>query len=117
MIDELLRLLESFKLPVYRQGGLPADQSYPDTFITFWNSESEEAAFYSNKALRENCTYEVNVYSTDIRQIYLKLQEIIALLKKNKWILTDAGHDVASDEPTHQGRGISVTRMTERKDE
>ena len=40
MIDELISLLETFNVPVYRQGSL--DQDYPDTFITFWNNEEIE---------------------------------------------------------------------------
>ena len=48
MEDTLIQLLESFGYPVIRQGSLPADQAYPDTFFTFWNSTEDGQSFYDN---------------------------------------------------------------------
>jgi hypothetical protein len=46
------------------------------------------------------------VYSSDPSRTYSLLDEIRAELKTNGWIPTSKGFDVASDEPTHAGRGI-----------
>ena len=37
-----------------------------------------------------------------------KLLEAKALLKSAGWIVNGAGYDIASDEPTHTGRGLTI---------
>ncbi|MFR7662245.1 MAG: hypothetical protein ACLUZ0_04030 [Coprococcus sp.] len=42
MEDQLIQLLETFEYPVIRQGSLPEDEVYPDSFFTFWNNDSPD---------------------------------------------------------------------------
>lgn len=109
MEDELIALLESFKMPVIRQGSLAPDEAYPDTFLTFWNSSEAEQSAYNNDTASVVYTFQVNVYSTNPGTTYSQLAEARQLLKANGWETPDRGHDIASDEITHTGRGMTVT--------
>lgn len=108
MEDILIQLLESFGYPVMRQGSLPADQAYPDTFFTFWNSTEDGQSFYDNDTASVVYDFDVNVYSTSPDTAYSLLTESRKLLKGNGWIIATRGFDVPSDEITHVGRGMIV---------
>lgn len=108
MEDQLIQLLESFGYPVIRQGSLPADQAYPDTFFTFWNSTEDGQSFYDNDTASVVYNFDVNVYSTNPDTVYSLLTAARKLLKGAGWIISTRGFDVASDEITHVGRGMYV---------
>lgn len=111
MEDALIQLLESFGYPVMRQGSLPADQAYPDTFFTFWNSTEDGQSFYDNDTASVVYDFDVNVYSTSPDAAYSLLAAARKLLKGNGWIISTRGYDVASDEITHVGRGMAVAYL------
>lgn len=106
MEDALTTILESFNYPVFRQGSMSNEDAYPETFITFWNNDSPDHTHYDNSEYGTEWDFNVYVYSSDPARTYSLLDEIRAELKKNGWIPTSKGFDVASDEPTHTGRGI-----------
>jgi hypothetical protein len=106
MEDALITILESFNYPVFRQGSMSDDDAYPETFITFWNNDSPDHSHYDNSEYGTDWDFNVYVYSSDPSRTYSLLDEIRAELKTNGWIPTSKGFDVASDEPTHTGRGI-----------
>ena len=108
MEDKLIELLETFGYPVYRQGSLSNDATYPDSFFTFWNNQSPDHAFYDNTEYGTEWDFDVNFYSVDPDLTYSKLLEAKTLLKQNGWVVPGKGHDVMSDEPSHSGRGISA---------
>ena len=108
MEDQLISLLETFGYPVIRQGSLPEDQAYPDTFFTFWNSTEEGQSFYDNSTASAVYDFDVNVYSTNPVLAYDLLGQARAKLKQNGWIPSTRGFDVASDEVSHIGRGMFV---------
>jgi len=106
MDETLISLLESFGYPVYRQGSMEKEATYPPTFFTFWNAESDDHAFYDNKEYGVNWEFDVNVYSSDPATTYTLLEQARTLLKNNGWLIPGKGHDLASDEPSHTGRGM-----------
>lgn len=108
MKDLLISLLETFGFPVFLQGTLNENEAYPDSFFTFWNNESSDAAHYDNNAIRYTWNFDVNFYSVDPALVNAKLLEAKTLLKQNGFIVPGKGHDLYSDEPTHTGRGITV---------
>ncbi len=108
MEDKLIELLETFGYPVYRQGSLSNDATYPDSFFTFWNNQSPDHAFYDNTEYGTEWDFDVNFYSNDPDLTYSKLLEAKALLKQNGWVVPGKGYDVMSDEPSHTGRGIGA---------
>lgn len=108
MEDNLITLLESFKLPVIRQGSLAPTDPYPDTFFTFWNNEESEHSSYDNDAVLLDNSFDVNVYSTSPAKVYQLIREAASLLKQNGWVILVRGYDAMSDEVTHTGRGMQV---------
>lgn len=111
MEDELITSLENeFNCPVIRQGSMGADEEYPARFFTFWNRRSAYDAFYDDEAHAEIYTYDLNFYSSNFEEISTILRTAVKLLKKSGWVSSGPGHDVASDEDTHLGKGITVTK-------
>lgn len=108
MEDELIAILNSFKYPVYRQGSMSVDASYPETFITFWNNSSPDHSHYDNAEYGSAWDYNVYVYSSDPSLVYSVLMDIRAALKGAGWVVPSKGYDVASDEATHTGRAFEV---------
>lgn len=99
-------------VPIFKQGSLGEDQAYPDTFLTFWNNSEAEQSAYDNDTATVVWSFDVNAYSTSPNTVYSLADTLRALLKAAGWQTPDRGHDVASDEITHTGRGISVTYLT-----
>lgn len=108
MEDLLIEILESFGYPVKLQGSLLPDEPYPEHFFTFWNNSSYGESFYDDDEQSTVFDYDVNFYSTNPEWVYTKLRAAIVALKKAGFIVSGDGYSVASDEPTHDGRGINV---------
>lgn len=108
MEDNLIELLETFDLPVFRQGSLEENEKYPDSFFTFWNVNSPDHAHYDNDNYGVVWDFDVNAYSNDPTTTYQLIRDARALLKRNGWIVTSSGYDLPTDEPTHTGRGMNV---------
>lgn len=108
MEDLLIEVLEELSRPIIRQGSLPDDEEYPDSFFTFWNNTSYSEGFYDNKESKVVWDYDLNFYSHDPELTHTELQKAINGLKSRGFIATGKGYDVASDVNTHTGRGINI---------
>ena len=117
MEDILLAILEAFKFPVIRQGSLAPDAVYPPTFFTFWNNSEMEQAAYDNETRFVVHDFDVNVYSDNPATVYSLLTQAREAFKAAGWQTPDRGHDIASDEITHTGRGMNVTYLETLSDE
>lgn len=109
MEDILLEILGAFKVPVIRQGSLAPEAAYPATFFTFWNRTEEERSAYDDKTALVVHNFDVNVYSNDPSMTYSLLSQARDALKAAGWQTPERGHDIASDEITHTGRGLTCT--------
>lgn len=105
----LISVLESFGYPVFLQGSLAEDEAYPESFFTFFNNDSYDAMFYDNSEYETLYDFDLNFYSIDPELVNSILLEAKKALKKQGFVIDGAGYDVASDEPTHTGRGINLT--------
>lgn len=114
--DILIDTLKSFGYPVRRQGSLLEKEKYPDNFFTFWNDESYSERYYDNKDHAIASAFDVNFYSCDPEAVYTVLRQAIKSLKAAGFIISGDGHDVASDEPTHDGRGVSCLYVAKTTD-
>ena len=108
MKDALITLLSTYGFPVFEQGTLNPDDDYPESFFTFWNHAADGVSFYDNDEHQIEWRFELNFYSSDPELVNIKLLQAKNLLKQHGWIASGAGHDVASDEITHTGRGMPV---------
>lgn len=108
MEDLLISTLEALGYPVKLQGSLLPKEPYPDHFFTYWNDSADGASYYSNNEGAISWSYSLNFYSIDPVLVNTKLLEAKKLLKSAGFIVSGAGYDVASDEETHTGRGISL---------
>ena len=108
MEDLLISTLEALGYPVKLQGSLLSDEPYPDSFFTYWNDSADGDSFYSNDEGAILWSYSLNFYSNDPLLVNTKLVEAKRLLRNAGFIVSGAGYDVPSDEPTHTGRGISL---------
>ena len=111
MKDELIKILESFNLPVFQQGTLNKEDPYPESFFAFWNNDKSDNEIYDNTENSYIWDFDVNFYSSDPNLVNTKLLEAKKLLRQNGFIVHGKGYDVASDEPTHTGRGINVLKI------
>lgn len=108
MKDLLIQLLETFGYPVRLQGSIQENEAYPDSFFTFWTNDSYDGNHYDNEPISCIWYFDINFYSTDPALVNSILLEAKTLLKQNGFIISGKGYDVASDEPTHTGRGINA---------
>ena len=116
MKEELINILETFGYPVRLQGSLAPDEAYPPSFFTFWNNETSDSAHYNNHTIGYVWSFSIFFYSTDPELVNYALLLAKNALEEHKWIVPGKGYDVASDEPTHTGRGIEVYKI-ERKEQ
>lgn len=117
MKDFLIEILETRGFPVYQQGSMTKDEAYPDSFYTFWNNSADDASHYDNDATGWWWNFDVMFYSVDPSLVDTELLEARKLLKQNGFVVVGKGYDVASDEPTHTGRGINALKFQINKEE
>lgn len=110
MTELLINTLKDLNFPIIRQGSISEDESYPDTFFTYWNNDTPGDAFYDNKENKFIWNFDLNAYSTDPLIVYQMLKDAKIKLKEKGFIVTGQGYDVASDESSHIGRGINVIK-------
>lgn len=111
MKDLLINTLQPLGYPILLQGSLNKDEAYPESFFTFWNNEVPGDEFYDNEEHSYIWNFDLNFYSSDPYLVNTKLLEAKTALKAAGFIVTGKGYDVASDEPTHTGRGINVLKI------
>ena len=102
--ENLISILETYCPDnVFLQGTLNPDDAYPDTFITFFITDSEFNAFYDDDANRVDWSVAVMIYSTDPDQIDTIAKGVIKDCKAAGFIPQGAGNDLPSDVDTHTG--------------
>lgn len=111
MEDLLIQTLEPFGYPVRRQGSFGAEEQYPDHFFTFWNNTTYDDSFYDNADFKTVWDFDLNFYSVDPELPYEMLKRAKEALKEKSFIVSGQGYDVASDEPTHMGRGMNISKI------
>lgn len=113
MKELLLRLLETFDVPVMQQGTLAPAEEYPPDFITFDITDSPTIASFDDLDAMTAWEIEVNYYSNNPVKVAEIPQDIRETLKNNGFIADGRGHMVMSDEQTHTGWGITFYFLEE----
>lgn len=108
MKADLIVILEELGYPVFLQGTLQSEEDYPESFFTFWNFSTPEAAYYDNDAGRAVWGFWVYFYSTSPQLVESVPEQARKLLKQHDYILDGKAHDIAVDKPTHTGAFFTV---------
>lgn len=108
---DLIAILETLKYPVFLQGSLNPDVAYPESFFTFWNFETPEAAFYDDNANRAAWGFWVYFYSTNPLLVETEPEKARKLLKASDYILQGKANDIEVDRPTHTGAFFTVFKF------
>lgn len=116
VINLFLEILQELGYPLSLQGTLAASETYPDTFLTWWNNSSDGDSHYNNREHITVWDFDVNVYSNNPAKPYEVLDALKVALKEHDFIVSGSGYSVASDEPTHTGRGINVMYVEFKKE-
>lgn len=106
LINTLNQTFEGY--PVYLQGSLSDEDSYPADFFTYWNNDTSDNAFYDNTESETIWDFDLNFYSNNPVSVNSVLLTAKAALKSVGFIINGSGYDVISDERTHTGRGINL---------
>jgi hypothetical protein len=111
MVDELIQVFESLKVPYCKQGSASMWSVYPETFITFWNNESPDHMEYDDHRYGTEWHFTIYVYSSDPEVTYSLLDQVREALESEGWFVPSKGFDANSDESTHTGRGIEIFKL------
>lgn len=111
MKQKLITQLEKFGYPVFLQGSLNENETYPDTFITFWTDEVIDESHYNDDTTSYAWDFSIMFYSNSPALVNTKPEEIRQALKAAGFISQGKGMDIPSDEPTHTGWEMSFYGM------
>lgn len=104
MKDLLISILEQFcPNNVYLQGTLNSEKPYPQKFITFFTSTTEDISFYNNDVNAVEWDFSVMFYSTKPTEVKTIPAQISAALKAAGFIPQGKGNDLLVPRPTHTG--------------
>lgn len=117
MKADLIAILEELGYPVFLQGTFQSEEDYPESFFTFWNFSTPEAAYYDNDAGRAVWGFWVYFYSTSPQLVESVPEQARKLLKQNDYILDGKAHDIAVDKPTHTGAFFTVYKYENYQEE
>lgn len=107
-LDNLIKLLQEICSTVKEQGSLLPAEPYPARFFTFWNRSTDDHKHYDNATYGYVWAVDVNFYSESPKDVYSTLEAARGKLLQAGWKISGKGHAVASDEPTHTGRGFTA---------
>lgn len=106
--DLLINTLEKLGYGTPRlQGSFEKDETYPDSFITFFTIDTPDIKFYDNKSKRRAFYFDVNFYSSNPELVNTVPEKIIEDLEKVGFIKQGNGVDLASDVVTHTGWNLN----------
>lgn len=108
MKQKLISALETLGFPVMLQGSHNTEESYPDSFITFWCNVTEDSLHFDNDVRSVEWSFSVIFYSNNPTLVNTKPREILEVLKSAGFIPQGKGNDIPSDESTHTGWAMEV---------
>lgn len=108
MTDTLCTILEDFKYPLFLHGTLDANTAYPDSFFTYWNFQTPEAAFYDDEPHRAVWGYHIYFYGTDRQTVESVIEQARSALKAAGFIPQGKSIEATSNRINYTGRMITV---------
>lgn len=106
VFDRIYDTLISLGLPVFLQGSLGENEPYPEKFITYWISDSEDESHYDDRVHTVIWYATIIFYSRDMLEIADFSKQIRNLLEEAGFIPQGKGNLIPSDEPGWVGYGV-----------
>ena len=116
MKAELISILEQYvdsPNDVFLQGTLNAESAYPQKFITFFTTNSDLDAFYSNDPNRIVWYISVIFYSNDPQEVADVPKELIRDLRNAGFQPQGVGFDIPSDDHDYTGWSMEFIYVEE----
>ncbi len=113
MKQKLIDILETLGYDVSLQGSYAEGSELPDTFITFWNYDTEPI-FYSNGVKRTIWVFRVFVYSNEPLLTNNVMKEACKLLRDNNFYV-GGSYDIDSGVNGYTGREVEINYIEEEK--
>lgn len=88
---------------VYLQGTMNPDEEYPQKFITFFTTQTDDISHYNDDVSAIEWRFSVMFYSNDPTEVNTIPQQISSALKAVGFIPQGKGTDLLCDTPTHTG--------------
>lgn len=104
MKDLLISILETFcPDDVYLQGTLNENEDFPQKFITFFTSDTEDIEHFDDVLVATAWNFSVIFYSDNPVEVNSVPFEIAAALKNAGFIQQGKGRDIASNKAGYTG--------------
>lgn len=100
--DLLIETIRGVGYDPILQGTMTENETYPDSFVTFFCDGSEER-FFDDESVGTVWSFSVIFYTCDPSLFSTEPQRIRKALKAAGFIPQGKGTDILSDEPTHPG--------------
>ena len=105
--ENLISILENYCPDnVFLQGTLNPEEAFPETFATFFITDSYFDAFYDDDANRIDWMIQVIIYSTNPDTIDTIAKSVVKDCKAAGFVPQNAGVDIPSGVDTHTGWAI-----------
>lgn len=106
-MNELFKLFDELGYQYFRQGSL-TDETYPNSFFTFWNFDTPNLKHRDNvsKAFSENVM--VYFYTNNPSLIYSVMDEFITKAKEKGFIVEGRAYDTPADKENYFGRLTNI---------
>ena len=99
----LIETLETLGFPVILQGTIAENEPYPNDFITFFTTDTEENAAFDNETALTTWNFQIGFYSSNPAHVATESKRIRATLKNAGFIPQGKGYDIPSGVETHTG--------------
>ena len=86
-----------------RQGSMTEDEPYPESFITYFITDSSEIIHLDDEARGVEWACAVIFYTSDPEKLSSEPKRIYNVMKAAGFIPQGRGRDIPSDEPSHTG--------------
>lgn len=103
MKELLINTINGVGYDPYLQGTMPVDEPYPDSFVTFFTTDSSDQDFFDNDSSGTLWQYTVIFYTNNPALMSTTPREIYTAMKSAGFVPQGKGRDIPSDEPTHTG--------------
>lgn len=100
----LVDILSSSGYEVYKQGTMLDTNTYPDSFYTYYNIDSEEL-YYDDESYAIVRHFTICFYTNDIKILQKEVDSMRKILKNNRFIVS-ADEDISPSDKSHYGLGF-----------